>query len=105
MRAVFDVAVLIRATFGSHRVVRLLRQANSGAFALIWAEPHVQELIETSRKSRMADRVNRGVLDEVVAFLKEESVLVSIAPPSLSAVIRMTDICSRSPAMAMRISS
>lgn len=36
VRAVFDVAVLIRATFGSHLVVRLLRQANSGAFELVW---------------------------------------------------------------------
>ncbi len=81
MRAVFDVSVLIRLTFGSPLIAKLMRAANDGTFTLLTADLLIDELVATARKPRLADRIDVAACVELVAFLKEEAERIGLTQP------------------------
>ncbi|MCC6360332.1 MAG: putative toxin-antitoxin system toxin component, PIN family [Phycisphaerales bacterium] len=81
MRAVFDVSILIRLTFGSPVVARLIRAANDGTFTMLVADLLLDELVETAKKPRLVGRVDTVAFDELVAFLKEETERIRLTQP------------------------
>ena len=70
MRAVFDVSVLIRFTFGSTLVARLIQRATDGEFDLLTHEVLVAELAETAAKPRLVRRVDEIALADLTLFLR-----------------------------------
>jgi putative PIN family toxin of toxin-antitoxin system len=81
VRVVFDVNVLIRLTFGSPVVARLIRAANDGALKVLAADILIDERAETARKPRLAHRIDFVVYAELLAFLKEEAEFIPLRQP------------------------
>lgn len=81
MRAVFDVNVLLRFTFGSTLVARLIERATDGEFDLLTHEVLAAELAETAAKPRLVRRVDETALADLTVFLRDVADSVEIKLP------------------------